>query len=122
MLVKRFADLAEFTAGDGSRLREILNARKQPLKLGYSMAHAQLPPGLWSSLHVLASSEVYYVLSGAGRIEIDRELRDVIPGDTIYIPPQCRQRIYSIGPDDLQFLCIVDPAWRAEDETVLEVK
>ncbi|HEY3293866.1 MAG TPA: cupin domain-containing protein [bacterium] len=122
MLIQRLAELPEFIAGDHTRLREMLHPHKQPLPLSYSLAHATLACGHWSSLHVLASSEVYYILQGAGRVEIDGEQRDVLPGDTIYIPPRSAQRIFSIGPADLEFLCIVDPPWRAEDETVLEDK
>lgn len=84
------------------------------------MAHARLPVGEWSSLHRLTSSEVYYILSGSGRMEIDGRAREVHPGDAVYIPPGARQRIFSLGPDPLEFLCIVDPAWRVEDEEILE--
>lgn len=89
------------------------------MKICYSLAHARLAPGRWSDLHVLKGTEVYYILAGRGTIEIDGEQREVDPGDAIYIPPNGRQRIFSRGPDDLEFLCIVDPAWRAEDESVL---
>jgi len=119
MLIKHLRDLSEFAAGDQTRLREILNPDKDPLNIGYSLAHAVLPPGIWSSLHVLSSSEVYYILTGSGRMEIDGEQQIAKPGDTIYIPPHSRQRIFSLGPDNLEFLCIVDPPWRAQDETVL---
>ena len=42
----------------------------------------------------------------------------VEPGDTVYIPPHARQFIRSCGSESLVFICIVDPAWRKEDETV----
>jgi len=38
----------------------------------------------------------------------------------IYIPPNSVQRIKNIGPNDLIFLCIVDPAWKPEDEELVE--
>ncbi len=41
------------------------------------------------------------------------------PGDTVYIAPYSTQRITVLGPEDLEFLCIVDPAWREEDEEIL---
>jgi len=119
MRVVSLESLPEFIAGDHTRLREILHPGKEPFSVGFSLAQAMLPPETWSSLHMLASSEVYYILGGRGRMEIDGELRDVAAGDTIYIPPQSRQRILSLGPDNLEFLCIVDPAWREQDETVL---
>lgn len=119
MLIKSLKDCREFIAGDHTILRELLNPDKDPVAHRYSLAHARLPVGQWSDLHILSTSEVYYILSGAGRVEINGEVRDVAVGDAVYIPPQSRQRILAIGPDELVFLCIVDPAWRAEDETVL---
>jgi mannose-6-phosphate isomerase-like protein (cupin superfamily) len=52
-------------------------------------------------------------------MEIDGEAREVESGDTVYIPPGAAQRITCHGPHELVFLCIVDPAWRAEDESVI---
>lgn len=111
--------LEEFTAGDGTRLKEILHPDKSPLALGYSLAHASLEPGATSILHRLSTSEVYYILAGRGNMEIDGRIQEVGPGDTVYIAPHSTQRITSLGPGILEFLCIVDPAWRAEDEEIL---
>jgi mannose-6-phosphate isomerase-like protein (cupin superfamily) len=62
---------------------------------------------------------VYYILEGAGIMHIDDEEQEVSIGDTIYIPPHSKQYIHNVGNVDLKFLCIVDPAWKVEDETVL---
>jgi mannose-6-phosphate isomerase-like protein (cupin superfamily) len=40
------------------------------------------------------------------------------PGQAIYIPPNAKQYIRNTGSSDLKFICIVDPAWRKEDEAV----
>lgn len=53
-------------------------------------------------------------------MEIDGEQRPVGVGQAVYIPPGGKQRIRNTGAGDLEFLCIVDPAWRPEDERVLE--
>jgi mannose-6-phosphate isomerase-like protein (cupin superfamily) len=119
MLVRPLESRSLFMAGDGTELREILKADTESLDLRYSLAHARLEAGKVSILHELKSSEVYYILAGKGRMEIDSESRLVGTGDTIYIPPGGRQRIESLGPEILEFLCIVDPAWRAEDEKVI---
>lgn len=66
----------------------------------------------------LRTSEVYYILSGDGVMHIDGESRPVAPGDTVYIPPKAKQQITNPGTADLVFICIVDPAWRKEDEVV----
>lgn len=120
MLVKNLKSCAEFTAGDGTRLRELLHPARDAVTCRCSVARARLRVGQCSQLHALASTEIYYILAGKGRMEIDEETRIVKTGDTVVIPPHGRQRIESLGPDELQFLCIVDPPWRPEDEQILE--
>lgn len=118
MLVQKLDACAEFIAGDGTRLRELLHPDKQPIALRYSLAHAVLPVGEISQPHSLKTSEVYYILSGRGEMHIDDQSQLVEPGDAVYIPPNTRQFIRSCGDEPLVFICIVDPAWRQEDETV----
>ena len=118
MLVQKLSACAEFIAGDSTHLRELLHPDKQPLALRYSLAHATLPGGQTSQPHSLKTSEVYYILSGSGEMHIDGETQMVEPGDAVYIPPDARQFIYNCGSEPLVFICIVDPAWRQEDETI----
>ncbi len=120
MLVRNLQDCAEFLAGDRTRLRELLHPDKQPLDLRYSLAHAIVDVGQTSTPHSLKTSEVYYILSGEGEMHIDEEMEKVGPGDAVYIPPDAQQYIHNCGDEPLIFLCIVDPAWRVEDETVYD--
>jgi mannose-6-phosphate isomerase-like protein (cupin superfamily) len=120
MLVQNLNACAEFVAGDGTLLRELLHPDKQPLELRYSLAHATVPVGQTSVLHSLKTSEVYYILSGTGEMHIDDETQRVEPGDAVYIPPKAKQYIHNSGTEPLVFICIVDPAWRKEDETVYD--
>lgn len=119
MFIRELKDCEEFTAGDNCLLREILHPDKSDLKLQYSLAHAVVKPGLTTWKHRLKTSEVYYILEGQGVMHIENESHDVKPGSTIYIPPGATQSITNSGKTDLKFLCIVDPAWRKEDEEVL---
>lgn len=118
MLVQNLKDCQEFIAGDNTILRELLHPDKQPVALRYSLAHATLPVGKTSQPHSLTTSEVYYILSGKGEMHIDDQNQIVSPGDAVYIPPNTRQFIRNCGVEPLVFICIVDPAWRKEDETV----
>lgn len=118
MLIRKLNACDEFIAGDSTQLRELLHPDKQPLALQYSLAHATLPVGQTSLPHSLKTSEVYYILSGKGEMYIEAETQLVEPGDTVYIPPNARQFIHNCGSEPLVFICIVDPAWRKEDETV----
>lgn len=118
MLIQKLQNCAEFIAGDGTHLRELLHPDKQPIDLRYSLAQAIVHPDQVSIPHSLTTSEVYYILSGTGEMHIDDEVRSVEPGDAIYIPPNAKQHIANRGTEDLVFICIVDPAWRKQDETV----
>lgn len=121
MLIQKLTACEEFIAGDGTRLRELLHPDKQPLELRYSLAHAIVPVGQTSIPHALKTSEVYYILSGIGEMNIDGETQPVEAGDAIYIPPNARQFIHNSGTEPLIFICIVDPAWQKEDETIFGV-
>lgn len=118
MLIRKLHECEEFIAGDGTQLRELLHPDKQPIELRYSLAHAVVPVGQTSVPHSLTTSEVYYILSGTGEMHIADEVQTVEPGDAVYIPPNARQFIRNSGPEPLVFICMVDPAWRKEDETV----
>jgi mannose-6-phosphate isomerase-like protein (cupin superfamily) len=119
MLVRRLRDCDEFVAGDGSILRELLHPGKTDVAIRYSLAHAIVRPGETTRAHRLRTAEVYYILSGRGRMHVDAESAAVDAGSAIYIPPGAVQSISNTGNCDLVFLCIVDPAWRADDEEIL---
>ena len=122
MLIKDIKKCKEFIAGDNSILRELLHPDndKGNLELKYSLAHAVVKPGDVTSLHLMTTSEVYYVLQGKGLMYVGNEKKEVKEGQVIYIPPNSPQRIRNTGNQDLVFLCIVDPAWKKENEDILE--
>jgi len=121
MLLKYLKDCEEFIAGDGSILREFLHPAKADLQIRYSLAHAKVMPGQATKPHKLKASEVYYILEGYGLMHIDEKSFKVTSDCAIYTPPKSTQYIENIGNTDLKFLCIVDPAWRKEDEKVLDI-
>ncbi|MBU0469278.1 MAG: cupin domain-containing protein [Candidatus Omnitrophica bacterium] len=118
MLIRKFEDCQEIIAGDNCILREYLNPEKQDVDIRYSLAHAKVPIGETTWKHSLKTSEVYYILKGKGVMTIDEESRVLEKNDTVYIPPKAVQFIENTGDVDLEFICIVDPAWRKEDEVV----
>jgi len=117
MYIKDRKECREIVALDNCRLRELLNPRrKSRLKIRFSLAEARVRPGHETLSHKLKSSEVYYILEGRGEMRIDAERRRVGPGQAILIPPRSIQSIRNTGRRELVFLCLVDPAWKAEDE------
>jgi mannose-6-phosphate isomerase-like protein (cupin superfamily) len=119
MFIRKLSECPEFIAGDNCTLREILHPDKAELKLRFSLAHAVVKPGDTTRVHRLRTSEVYHIIEGEGIMHIDGESAPVRPGSTIYIPPLAKQSITNPGKTVLKFICIVDPAWRKEDEEVL---
>ncbi|MEN6578572.1 MAG: cupin domain-containing protein [Phycisphaerales bacterium] len=122
MFMRRLSDCEEFTAGDHSILRELLHPDKAGLAIRYSLAHARVRPGETTLPHRLRTTEVYYIIEGQGRMHIDAETSEVTAGCAVYIPPRSVQCIENTGTGDLVFLCIVDPAWRPDDEEILVVR
>ncbi len=120
MFIRDLTKCKKFIAGDNTILKELFNPLKDNINLRYSLAHAIVKHGEITFNHKLRTSEVYYILQGKGVMYIDDETAEVKEGQAIYIPPNSKQRIKNIGDSDLMFLCIVDPAWKPEDEEILE--
>src|SRR5512146_3297028 len=97
MFIRELHDCPEFIAGDNCILREILHPDKADLALRYSLAHAVVKPGLTTWKHRLRTSEVYYIIEGAGVMYIDDESKPVQQGSTVYIPPRAVQSIRNSG-------------------------
>lgn len=119
MRLRKLADCEEIIAGDGTALRELLHPdRDYPFSGRYSLAHASIRPGEASVPHSLKSCEIYYILFGQGKMHVADECEIVTKGDVIEIPAGENQWIENTGSTNLAFLCIVDPAWRKEDEEI----
>ena len=106
-----------FTTKDDSTIRSILDRTNAPVR-NQSLAEARVPAGVATQRHFhRASEEFYFILSGAGTMEIDVEKRTVGPGDAIVIPPGTWHHI--TADSDLRFLCCCSPPY-SHDDTFLE--
>jgi len=122
MLIRDIANYTHERVIDHSLLIELLHPDKVPeaARLSCSIAHAIVRPSESTLPHVLKrSTELYYILSGSGEMQIDDEQAPVHPGQIVHIPPGARQFIRNTGTTDLVFLCIVDPKWKADDERIV---
>jgi len=118
--IKHLKNCPEFVAGDKSHLREILNPKKANLKINYSLAWAKVAPGEKTLPHKLKATEVYFIIKGDGRMHINNEEELVRRNDSVHIPPDAVQYIENIGKGNLEFLCIVDPAWQPTLERIID--
>jgi mannose-6-phosphate isomerase-like protein (cupin superfamily) len=60
------------------------------------------------------TTEVYYILEGRGRMELDDDLVDIEPGLTILIEPNTRHRL--ISREGVRTIVFSVPAFKADDE------
>ena len=119
MLYKSLDRLPSFLAGDATRFIEVLHPKNDSVDIGFSLGHASLSAGEQSLPHVLdACSETYYILEGQGRVIINKQATEVKKNDLVYIPAGARQYMINTGVGILRFLCIVEPAWYAEQERI----
>jgi mannose-6-phosphate isomerase-like protein (cupin superfamily) len=121
MHIQNISSTIPFTTKDGSQIRELLAHRNSCIK-NQSLAEARLPPGAKTTPHHHnLTEEIYYILEGHGRMEIDGESKEVNPGDAIAIPPGARHTIGNTGTETLRFLCCCAPGYE-HDDTILVTK
>lgn len=116
MLIVDIDSATPISGSEGTTIRQIFHPHNTMLGIRCSIAHCQLESGKKSTPHRLKSSEIYYIVRGEGTVHVDEERATVRSGQSVYIPPLSRQYIENLSGTTLEFLCIVDPAWRQEDE------
>ena len=109
-----------FITKDGSQIRELLAHRNSSIR-NQSLAEATLAVGTSTQEHYHPKSEeIYYILTGSGRMKLDGELRDVGPLDAIAIPPGTRHKIWNTGSVPLVLLCCCAPGYENGDTVMVE--
>ncbi|MBM3307608.1 MAG: cupin domain-containing protein [Candidatus Eisenbacteria bacterium] len=119
MLVKDVATTRPLTAADHSEIRELLHPERDPVALGYSLAHAFVKPGAATLPHALTHTEVYYIIEGQAVMHVGDESRSLRAGHAVCVPPGATQWIENAGKSGLAFLCIVSPPWTEECEVAV---
>ncbi|MES2708785.1 MAG: cupin domain-containing protein [Verrucomicrobiota bacterium] len=115
MTIQNLADQTPFTTADGSTIRSILDRTNAPVR-EQSLAEATLPPGGSTQRHChRVSEELYFLLEGAGLMEIDGGTREVGPGDAILIPAGAWHQITAASAAPLRFLCCCAPPYSHDD-------
>jgi mannose-6-phosphate isomerase-like protein (cupin superfamily) len=103
-----------FVTKDGSTIRELHHTAEQ------SLAEATLEPDQATERHYhRATEEIYFVLKGSGRMEVDGDTRTVRPGDAVLIPPGAWHTLDNNGSSELRILCCCSPPY-SHDDTFFE--
>lgn len=108
----------EFYTEERCHILELLNDAS--IDPAISIAQARVEPGVTTALHTLDGIEIYYILSGKGKVEIDGISNEIGSGELCHIKKGQTQRIENIGSEDLLFLCICHPRFVPESYKSLE--
>ncbi|MGE0608037.1 MAG: cupin domain-containing protein [Pirellulales bacterium] len=120
MDITNIGTVPAFTTKDGSQIREVLAHRNSVIRK-QSLAEARVAPGQTTTAHYHPQTEeIYFLLAGQGRMRLGNELRDVVPGDAIAIPPGETHQITNTGTEPLIFLCCCAPGYEHEDTVLVE--
>lgn len=120
MLFKSIENIFTFEAKDKTAIKEIIHPKNDGVPLNYSLAHASLKAGESSLPHCLVNQfELYFFLSGSGRVIVNDEVRAVKNGDVVLVPKGARQYVENQGNEPMEMLCIVSPPWREDEDLLL---
>ncbi len=69
-----------------------------------------MPPGTAEKVHYhKLSQQVFYILKGLATFEIDDQIYEVKPGESIHILPLSKHCIRNKGREELHFLVVSEP-------------
>ena len=120
MSLRKNSEINFIDGNEGTKIKQYFHPHNTLNGINYSLAQFTLETGKKSKRHKMKSSEIYYILEGKGNLKIDNESHHVQKDDSVYVPPNSKQMIENEGDENLRFLCIVEPAWKSEDEVILE--
>jgi len=120
MSLRKNSEIISIQGDEGTKIKQYFHPHNTLNGINYSIAQFTLEPGKKSKLHKMRSSEIYYILEGNGILRTDEDIHHMEKDDSVFVPPNSKQFIENTGSINLRFLCIVEPAWKTVDETVLE--
>jgi mannose-6-phosphate isomerase-like protein (cupin superfamily) len=100
----------------GSEIRPLIDRTTSEITQ-CSLAEETLLPGQSVCAHRHNQlEEIYYILSGRGRMSVGDEQSEVGPGDAVYIPRGHRHTLENTGTEPMKLLLVCGPAYYFEDE------
>ena len=116
----RSSEIKFIEGQEGSKIKHYFDPKNTSNSIKFSIAQCILESGQKSKKHKIKSSEIYYILEGHGKLRVQDKIFNLEKDDSVFVPSNSEQFIENTGVNDLKFLCIVDPAWQAKDEVMLE--
>jgi mannose-6-phosphate isomerase-like protein (cupin superfamily) len=119
MEIRNLESAASFITADGSAIRELLGPATVPAR-NQSLAEATIEAGgATKRHHHRIAEEIYFIVEGEGRMELDGQVATVGVGDAILIPPGAWHQITASDAGPLRLLCACAPAY-SHDDTYFE--
>ena len=119
MITKKIQDTEPINADEGTEIRQIFHPHNTLDGIRYSLAQSTIQPGKKSKPHKMKTSEVYFVLEGKGVLHVDDIPIIIEEYQSVFVPPFSIQYLENTSNEELKVLCIVDPAWKKDDEVLL---
>jgi mannose-6-phosphate isomerase-like protein (cupin superfamily) len=112
MLIRRMGAVPRNERGAGQVSHLLLGLPDDEYPMSVTMVEAA--PGSQQPLHAhTASTQVYLVIEGSGRMIVDGEEADVTRGDMVCIPPRARHAIRNTGDRPLTYVSATAPPFPA---------
>jgi quercetin dioxygenase-like cupin family protein len=89
----------------GVRWKLVFSGHRTPTG-AMSVGLAEIEPGGVLPLHHHAPAEVYHVLEGEGRAEVEGETHELRPGRLLFIPADAKHRTINTGSAPLRCLFV----------------
>jgi mannose-6-phosphate isomerase-like protein (cupin superfamily) len=110
VIVTSVEGVEAFVTKDGSTIRELHHTEVQ------SLAEATLEVEQATERHYhRVAEEIYFVLKGQGRMEVEGEITHVRPGDAVLIPAGAWHQLENNGTSELRILCCCAPPHSHDD-------
>ena len=114
MIVTSVEGVEAFVTKDGSTIRELHHTAVQ------SLAEATLEVEQATERHYhRVTEEIYFVIKGQGKMEVDGETGYMKPGDSVLIPAGAWHQLENNGTSELRILCMCAPPY-SHDDTFFE--
>jgi len=118
--IQPYFEVTPYITKDGSKIRELMHPTVHG-NAAQSLAEAMISAGKRTLLHRHhKTEEIYYVISGRGRMTLGDDLFPIKTGDTVCIPPGTPHRVEATAPTPLRLLCCCSPAYAHDDTELLE--
>jgi mannose-6-phosphate isomerase-like protein (cupin superfamily) len=115
MIVVNRSEAAIINTPHGSEIRPLIDRTTSGIER-CSLAEEVLPPGASVGRHYhLETEEVYYILCGAGRMTVGKEVQEVAAGDAVFIPRGQTHTLENTGRQAMTILLICGPAHSFSD-------